>query len=424
MSVPIRHLPVVQNWDCHVTGTCCKEYLVTITDEERRRIEAQGWDPEKDLGGHAPFRRSGPPWARRVHLNHREDGSCVFLSEEGRCRIHERHGYQTKPLPCRLFPFVLVPQGDRWAVGLRYACPSAARNKGRPLPQHDDELRDFAEQLAVREGLSPQPDGTLNPPPPLASGKRIAWPELRRHLDTLLDLLANRTDPFERRMRRCLSFVVQCRQASRIHELTGHDLRETLKVLAGFTDTETPKDPAEVPGPTWIGRVLFRQLVALYVRKDHGPNRGVAGQGRLALLGAACRFARGRGVVPRMHRWLPETTFEQIEAAAGPLSQSAQDVLERYYLMKVGSMQFCGATSFGMSFWEGFQVLALTLPVILWVKRAFAPEGDEEGVLKALSIVDDHFGFNRVLGSLRQRLGMRILAGRGETARLIAWYGR
>jgi len=83
MSVPIRHLPVLQNWDCHVTGTCCKEYLVTISDEEKQRIEEQGWDPEKDLGGLTPFRRSGPPWARRYHLNHRPDGSCVFLSEDG-----------------------------------------------------------------------------------------------------------------------------------------------------------------------------------------------------------------------------------------------------------------------------------------------------------------------------------------------------
>ena len=45
MSLPIRHLPVLQNWDCHVCGSCCKEYLVTITDEERRRIEAPGLGP-------------------------------------------------------------------------------------------------------------------------------------------------------------------------------------------------------------------------------------------------------------------------------------------------------------------------------------------------------------------------------------------
>jgi len=41
MSLPIRHLPMVQNWDCHVCGTCCKEYQVTVSDEERRRIDEE-----------------------------------------------------------------------------------------------------------------------------------------------------------------------------------------------------------------------------------------------------------------------------------------------------------------------------------------------------------------------------------------------
>src|SRR5262245_44054812 len=111
MPLPIRTLPVVQNWDCHVTGTCCHEYRVTLSDEEVRRLEEQGWTSE-DLGGLPPFRRVGPPWRRKVELNHRPGGGCVFLSPEGRCRIHERHGYETKPLPCRLFPFVLIPAGD------------------------------------------------------------------------------------------------------------------------------------------------------------------------------------------------------------------------------------------------------------------------------------------------------------------------
>src|SRR3954453_15863722 len=100
MALPIRHLPVLQNWDCHVCGTCCKEYQVTLSDDERRRIEAQGWTPA-DLDGRAPFVRHGW-WKKRYTLNHRPDGSCVFLSDKGRCRIHERHGYEAKPLPCRL----------------------------------------------------------------------------------------------------------------------------------------------------------------------------------------------------------------------------------------------------------------------------------------------------------------------------------
>jgi lysine-N-methylase len=38
--------------------------------------------------------------------------------------------------------------------------------------------------------------------------------------------------------------------------------------------------------------------------------------------------------------------------------------------------------------------------------------------------VDDHFGFNPVLGTLRQRMSFRILGGTGQLTRLIAWYGR
>jgi lysine-N-methylase len=424
MSFPIRHLPVVQNWDCHVCGTCCQEYQVTVTEEEKERIEAQGWDRERDLGGLAPFKRVGPPWARRYQLNHRPDGSCVFLSEQGRCRVHERHGYETKPLPCRLFPFVLVPQGTHWGVGIRFACPSAAANKGRPLPKHDDELRDFAARLAVREGLTPQPDGTLTRPPRLESGKRVDWPELHRFLNSLLGILKDRTDSLERRLRRCLAFAGLCRQAKNITEIKGDSLGEMLEALATYSGDETPADPATLPAPTWIGRILFRQALAVYTRKDHGPNRGPDIRGRGSLLASALRFGRGKGPVPRMHGWIPDVTFVAVEEPGGPLPPAAEEILERYYLMKVGSLQFCGAASFGMSFWEGFEALALTFPVLLWVARTMRSVPREEAITKALSIVDDHFGFNRVLGTLRQRLSFKILARRGETPRLIAWYSR
>lgn len=53
MALPIHHLPVLQNWDCHVCGTCCQEYRVTVTEEEKQRIEAQGWDRDADQIGRA-----------------------------------------------------------------------------------------------------------------------------------------------------------------------------------------------------------------------------------------------------------------------------------------------------------------------------------------------------------------------------------
>jgi hypothetical protein len=58
------------------------------------------------------------------------------------------------------------------------------------------------------------------------------------------------------------------------------------------------------------------------------------------------------------------------------------------------------------------------------VARTFIDRSRAEAVQQALSIVDDHFGFNRVLLTARQRWSFRIVARTGELARLIAWYSR
>lgn len=311
MSFPLKQLPVVQNWDCHARGTCCKEYQIPVSEEERQRIEEQGWDEKEDLEGLPAFVRKGI-WKRRYYLNHRSDGSCVFLSEEGRCRIHERFGYETKPLPCRLFPFVMVPVGDHWRVSMRFACPSAAANLGRPVPEHKNDLIAFADQLMAREDITPQPDGAIIRPPKLQIGRRASWPDLIRFMDALLRILQKPGLTVERRLRSCLTFARECQQAD-LSLIEGERLGELLQILQGSAVEETPQDPGSVSPPSWVGRVLFRQALAVYTRKDYGPKRGLARRGRMALLGAAIQFARGKGSIPRLHDWLPEGTFEAVE---------------------------------------------------------------------------------------------------------------
>jgi lysine-N-methylase len=424
MTLPVLHLPVVQNWDCHVCGSCCKDYIVFLTNEERQRIEAQQWENDLQIGGLPVFVKRGPWWKRRYHLNHRDDGSCVFLSEEGRCRIHEKFGYETKPLPCRLFPFVLVPAGDHWRVGMRYACPSAAGNKGRAVELHEDSLRRFATELARREGLDDKPGDMGLPPPRLHGRQRLDWSDLFRLVDSLLKILSHRQDRIERRLRKCLMLGDLCRQA-RLDNLKDKRLVEFLNILSSTLEGDVPAEPTALPPPNWAGRVLFRQAVALHTRKDHGPNRGEGRKGRGALLRSAWRFFLGTGPVPQLDRRVPFTTFEKVEATTLALPAEAEEILERYYTVKVESLQFCGATNFGLPFWEGFEMLALTYPILMWVTRACASElSPTEALLRALTIVDDHFGFNKVLRSRRQRFSFRIIARTGELQKLIAWYGR
>src|SRR5437763_13239934 len=178
MSWPVRHLPVIQNWDCHACGQCCHEYAVHVTDAERQRILAQGWETDPALRGVPLFVRISRWWQKpRYRLNSRgADEACVFLDERGHCRIHAKFGGPAKPLACQIYPYVLVPAGDHWRVGVRFACPSAADNLGRPLKDQAADLRAFGKALEERESLS---DRKVEAPP-LQLGQRVSWDDLYR----------------------------------------------------------------------------------------------------------------------------------------------------------------------------------------------------------------------------------------------------
>lgn len=412
MPLPIRSLPVVQNWDCQRCAKGCRDYRVYLTEEECNRLAAQHWEQDAQLANVPVAVRDG----KRHRLNQRADGSCVFLNDEGRCRIHEKFGGDTKPFACRLYPFILVPAGDHWRVGLRYSCPAAVENQGRPLREHEQDLRNFAAELEQQD----KPDTA---PTPLQGRQTVDWSDLLLFHKALLALLTNREDRIERRWRKCLALAELCRQA-KFDQVTGKRLTEFLELVGSGLEAELPVDLTEVSPPTWVGRILFRQAAAVYGRKDTGPERGIASQGRLALLRAAWRFAVGRGKVPAVHGHLPPVTFEQLEEPSGPLPVAAEELLERYYVVKVSSMQFCGLAQFGMDFWSGLEALALTLPVICWFARAFAELPREQAIARAIGIVDHNYGYSPLLSSRRQRGSWRILARRGELVKLIAWYSR
>ena len=415
MSLPVRALPVVQNWDCGGCTSCCREYVVHVTDEEKQRIEKQGWESEPGFAGVSMIVREKGRW----RLSHGDAKACVFLGEGGRCRIHEKFGSAAKPLACRIYPFMLVPAGNEWRVGLRFACPAAAASEGQPLNQHLSEVREYA---AALEQQTPGAVAALQPPA-LQGRQRVSWSDLGAFVKALGTIMSNRRDRVERRLRKALALADICKQA-KFDKIAGPRLEEFLGILIDGQDIEVPVDPAKLPPPTWVGRIFFRQLLALLARKDTGPNIGIASKGRIALLGAAYRFAKGTGRVPRVHGLLPETSFEKLEEPAGPLPGDCEQILERYYLTKIHSMQFAGKTNFDLRFWEGLESLVLTYPAIMWLSKAFADRPRKDALLLSLRIVDDSFGFHPLLGSGRQKLALRILSFRGEIARLVAWYSR
>jgi lysine-N-methylase len=426
MPFPLRHLPVIQNYDCHACGNCCTDYWVPVSEEERQRIEAQAWDKEPDFQGQKLFVKYGPPWRRRYRLNQRAGDRCIFLDEKGLCRIHAKFGFETKPFACRLYPYILVPFGDHWRLSMRFACPSAAANAGRPLTQQLETLDAFAKEMEAwdeRPGYRRDRGPELGHPPPLQGRQRVPWGDLALFVKSLVELLSDRRDPFVRRLIKCLALVRMCKEAT-FEEVTGGRLREFLNLLARAVDAEVPRNLDRIKPPSWIGRILFRTSVAVFIRKDQGVRRGVSRRGRLALMRAMWHITRGRGALPLLQVGLPEKTFEELEAPVGPASTEIEEALERYFVVKTESMQFCGPTNFHVPFWEGFEMLALLLPMMCWLARGYRDMGPLPAMLKAITVIDENFGYNTLLGKNRFRLGIRILSFRQELERLAVWYAR
>jgi lysine-N-methylase len=419
MPMPVRSLPVVQNWDCHGCGECCRKYHIRVTAVEKARIESQGW-PAEELGGLPPL--AFDPHLGSDRLNQRPDGSCVFLGPDNRCAIHAKFGPAAKPMACRIYPFVLVPAGDHWRVGLRFACPAAVAGAGRPLTAHADDLAEYAGLMEADAGATAA--GT--PPPELQPGQSVPWPDLARFARAFADLMADASTPVEHRLRKVIALAAQCKPL-RYEAVTGPRLKELLGVLSAVVGDEVPAKPQDVPPPGWVGRMIFRQLAAVYARTDHGPTPGVAKRGRWTRIRAAWRFAVGRGPVPKLHGLMPDATFEAADQPAGPLDPESEGLLARYYQVKLESLQFCGPTNFRRGFWDGLDSLMLTFPVVMWLSRVFAAAGArprDEAVALAVQAVDDNFGYNKLLGAGRQVWATRALADRGELPRLVAWYAR
>jgi len=416
MALPLRNLPLVQNWDCHACSDCCR-IVAEVTPEEKARIEALDIGDDAEIGPRPHFvKRSW--WSSSWMLRHRPDGRCVFLTSAQRCRLQERFGADAKPFVCRLFPFVLIPAGDHWRVGMRLACPSAAKNLGRPVDAHLKDLTRLTPLLEKHVGRSAESADA----PALGSGQQVPWPDVLRFVQTLVDIVQNRGIRLERRLRQCLALSRVCRKA-KFDKISGGRLVEFLQVVRSGLDADVPAQPADLAPPDWMGRVLFRSLLGIFARRDVGLHRGPETRTGLGRLIAGWRFVRGRGRVPRVNAFLPETTFEAV-AARPALPPELDETLERYYTVKLTSLQFCGPPNFGLPLWSGLDSLVVTLPMILWLARAFHDQPPLTAVQQALILVDDHFAGNPALAFRHNRFSMETLAHSGELDKLVAWYSR
>lgn len=415
-------LPTIQNWNCHNCSGCCKQHGIFITAEEKRRIESQHWEQTELCSSSAELIIESRGWfGRRVYrLAQQADGSCVFLDEKGLCRIHGKFGEPAKPLACRIYPYAFHPKGHGVVVSLRYSCPSVTKNLGESVARQRQEIREIAELVV--------PETARGIPAPRITGNtQLEWTETLTIIDRIDQTLSTRHVPIGLKLLRTLVWLDLIRQ-TQFTKIRGERIGELLDLIVPAAEHDLPVIPEPVQ-PSKVALMQFRLLAGQYARKDTFASADLSLRGRWRQLQSALKLTSGTGSLPSLNEQLGEVPVERLEGSFGPLPEESEELLNRYFRVKVQGMHFCGPAFYGMNLVEGFQSLALVLPVVLWIARWRAvtqsrSEITAEDVREALQIVDHQHGYSDVFGTWGSKRRVTTLAQSGQLLRLITWYGQ
>jgi lysine-N-methylase len=416
MAMPIKTLPMVERWGCVGCGNCCRGSRIPLDDTDLQRLQAQRWQEHPDFRSARIVTRAG--WLPgRYQLAQRDDGTCVFLTADRRCRIHQQFGFEAKPLVCRMYPLQLVPLEHATYLTLRRSCPSAAADEGRELTAYRDDAKRYAQ-------LRPQ---LLQPglPPVIVRGQRRSWADTRLVTGALEQLLNDQRFPLVRRLVHASRFC-KLLEDCRIRQLDRGQFQELLAVLLAAAPQQVGELFRDRTPPGRAAGILFRQTVMEYLRLHPRYVVQESWRERARLAWSAMAFARGRGAVPQLHPTFPCATFSALEERVlGPLEPATWEPINTYFEAQATSTQYAVASRPGWPLVDSFRALALGYPVALWLLRYFAGETPpaRATAIEIVTILDRGQGFGPLLGRAHRRR-VRHLVDLQTLERLAVWYAR
>jgi lysine-N-methylase len=414
------HLPLFQRFDCHHCGYCCRNLVVNVTPEDRQRIISAGW--AERLPGEILFETYRFLGRRHHRLAHNAEGVCVFLNAEGLCRLHAETGSETKPLACRLYPFVPTPGVEDVRIDLRGDCPSVAANKGRSLTVHQEEITRLASEVGARPMLRP----------PLWRGERVPTPVEFVTLVSAFEAVLRQEDLPVRTRLRAGSRLLDLLYGVRIAKVHGDRFSELVSLLADASIEDARKASAgELTGGSPRAHKLFRQWLFLHALADDPKDLDIGFVGRRIRswrrYQEARRFAAGAGPVPLLRPEWPSTDFETVLGVArGP-----DEILEpvcRALRLKLDAHAFAGPGYFGYDLLSGLTALWLMPAVVGWFARLqVVAAGSKiltaEAVLEGLRQTHHTFGVSPVFSRISERFRLRALSHPEIPAAILARYG-
>ncbi len=416
MTLPIKALPIVERWDCTGCGKCCRGNVVPLHEDDLARLREQRWDQHPDYLGTKTMVRQGLIGGR-YQLAQRSDGTCVFLTDEGLCRIHQEFGFETKPLVCRMYPLQLVPVHDTAYLTLRRSCPTAAADQGREMRAHRDVAKAFVKQRPqLAESVAP---------PDIHRGHRRGWKDTKLVMRGIERLMTDERFPLVRRIVHGLRYC-DLLENCRLKKVESGKLRELIDILVENSPSEAAELFRQAAEPPKFAAVLFRQITAEYLRLQPGYIVRESWGQRLRMASTAIAFARGRGSIPRLHESYPETSFEQVEARRlGHMEESLQEPFVRYFETTAVSKQYAMAGRTGWSLIEKYRALATAYPIAMWTLRYFREDDSPTvpRVIDTITAMDRGQGFGP-LGGRQHRRRIAQLAQLDALDQLVIWYAR
>ncbi|WP_254508769.1 YkgJ family cysteine cluster protein [Anatilimnocola floriformis] len=417
MELPVIRTAGEEHWDCQSCGVCCRGSLILLSEQDLHKLREQQWENDPEFQGKKLLLRDARAGSGQ-RLAQQADGSCVFLTAAGRCRVHEKFGAESKPLVCRVFPLQLVPREKQAILTLRRACPSAALDTGRELNEHLPEIKRLVAAGELEISL-PTAETTAQP----------AWQQANRVMAAAARIFGDERFPPVRRVVHALLFA-RLLDRARTSQLDTAKFSELITLLESGVAAEASSYFSDRRPPSALGGLLFRLTAAEYVRlhPDYLPPGGVFA--RLKLFRASVRMLRGHGELPTLHSNFPRTTFAALNeplATTNPalLSTDIQQPLARYLATSAASYQYALAGRKHWSIVQSIRALALTFPMAMYLLR-WATAGREptrDDVARIVTALDRGQGFSSLSGP-RYRMVLGLLDFQNDLERIAVWYAR
>ncbi len=423
-------LPVIiaeikgQRYECQRCGRGCRELVVHLTGRDRNKIDRQGWGGRL---GYEPYVRFGSS----LVLNHKPNGDCVFLREDGRCGIHAKFGLAAKPLACQLYPFTLEPDGEVLRVSVRFDCPAIAKSAGSSLGEYRREVGRIAGELRA---AAPQELAPPTRPVELAAGRPLSSGELSSLVEHLDRWVGDTSRPIMDRLAG-LNCLIDTLGSARLAEVRDDRFEE----LIGMLVTDLPNvveglDEQSTSPPGGRQLKLFRQAIFAHVENIRLEEARAPFfkrlSSRLDQVKRARRLVAGMGSLPRLALGSGGGTFAQLErtGAHPELSVTECDLLlTRYLRARILGRTVFGQGCFGWPVLEGLRALLLAVAVTGWVMRYIAlGDGREtytfDDLAEAIGVVDRNATRSPELGTRSARLRLRYLGRDQGIMRLLRAY--